>query len=131
MPVLGCVFITGLPQHQNGMYGLHHDVHHFNSFDDVRSLPLLLQKASVRTGIIGKKHVGPETVSSYRRPLLMTTLVIVCSTKLLISGWSRALHNLISRLDPQNGLKLFKLREFHSINKVINFLSLFFLGLSI
>ena len=60
---LRCVFITGLPQHQNGMYGLHHDVHHFNSFDAVRSLPLLLQKANVRTGIIGKKHVGPETVS--------------------------------------------------------------------
>ncbi|KAK2569718.1 N-sulfoglucosamine sulfohydrolase [Acropora cervicornis] len=54
--------LTGLPQHQNGMYGLHHDVHHFNSFDDVRSLPLLLQQANVRTGIIGKKHVGPEVV---------------------------------------------------------------------
>lgn len=56
--------LTGLPQHQNGMYGLHHDVHHFNSFDDVRSLPLLLQQANVRTGIIGKKHVGPEVVNS-------------------------------------------------------------------
>lgn len=57
--------LTGLPQHQNGMYGLHHDVHHFNSFDDVRSLPLLLQQANVRTGIIGKKHVGPDVVNSY------------------------------------------------------------------
>lgn len=54
--------LTGLPQHQNGMYGLHQDVHHFNSFDKVRSLPLLLSQAGVRTGIIGKKHVGPETV---------------------------------------------------------------------
>ena len=45
------------------MYGLHHDVHHFNTFDEVRSLPLLLEKANVRTGIIGKKHVGPESVS--------------------------------------------------------------------
>lgn len=53
------VLVEGLPQHQNGMYGLHQDVHHFNSFDAVRSLPLLLQKANVRTGIIGKKHVGP------------------------------------------------------------------------
>ncbi|XP_013361446.1 PREDICTED: N-sulphoglucosamine sulphohydrolase isoform X4 [Chinchilla lanigera] len=50
------------PQHQNGMYGLHQDVHHFNSFDKVRSLPLLLSQAGVRTGIIGKKHVGPEAV---------------------------------------------------------------------
>ncbi|XP_012379518.2 N-sulphoglucosamine sulphohydrolase isoform X1 [Dasypus novemcinctus] len=54
--------LTGLPQHQNGMYGLHQDVHHFNSFDEVRSLPLLLSQAGVRTGIIGKKHVGPEAV---------------------------------------------------------------------
>lgn len=54
--------LTGLPQHQNGMYGLHQDVHHFNSFDKVQSLPLLLSQAGVRTGIIGKKHVGPETV---------------------------------------------------------------------
>ena len=45
------------------MYGLHHQVHHFNSFDAVKSLPKLLQDSHVRTGIIGKKHVGPEEVS--------------------------------------------------------------------
>ena len=54
--------LTGLPVHQNGMYGLHHDVHHFNSFDQVQSLPLILKNHGMRTGIIGKKHVGPETV---------------------------------------------------------------------
>ncbi|XP_076444419.1 N-sulfoglucosamine sulfohydrolase-like isoform X2 [Babylonia areolata] len=54
--------LSGLPQHQNGMYGLHQGVHHFNSFDGVRSLPLILSQNNVRTGIIGKKHVGPEYV---------------------------------------------------------------------
>uniref|UniRef100_A0A8K9Y453 N-sulfoglucosamine sulfohydrolase (sulfamidase) n=1 Tax=Oncorhynchus mykiss TaxID=8022 RepID=A0A8K9Y453_ONCMY len=54
--------LTGLPQHQNGMYGLHQGVHHFNSFDGVQSLPLLLGQANIRTGIIGKKHVGPGPV---------------------------------------------------------------------
>ncbi|XP_048869152.1 N-sulphoglucosamine sulphohydrolase [Brienomyrus brachyistius] len=54
--------LTGLPQHQNGMYGLHQDVHHFNSFDGVRSLPYLLGQANIQTGIIGKKHVGPGEV---------------------------------------------------------------------
>lgn len=39
-----------LPQHQNGMYGLHQGVHHFSSFDRVQSLPLLLRQAGVRTG---------------------------------------------------------------------------------
>lgn len=32
------------------MYGLHQDVHHFNSFDKVQSLPLLLSQAGVHTG---------------------------------------------------------------------------------
>ena len=27
--------LTGLPNHQNGMYGLHQGVHHFDSFDNV------------------------------------------------------------------------------------------------
>ena len=63
--------IPGLPQHQNGMYGLHHTFHHFSSFDAVRSLPLVLQKENVRTGIIGKKHVGPESVS-----IIVTSIII-------------------------------------------------------
>lgn len=54
--------LSGLPMHQNGMYGLHQTVHHFNSFDDVRSLPHILADNNIRTGIIGKKHVGPESV---------------------------------------------------------------------
>lgn len=57
--------LTGLPSHQNGMYGLHNDVHHFNSFESVRSLPLILKKNGIRTGIIGKKHVGPDSVFAF------------------------------------------------------------------
>uniref|UniRef100_A0A8D8M3X3 N-sulphoglucosamine sulphohydrolase n=1 Tax=Cacopsylla melanoneura TaxID=428564 RepID=A0A8D8M3X3_9HEMI len=54
--------LTGQPSHQNGMYGLHHDVHHFNSFDSVKTLPKILKDSRIRTGIIGKKHVGPDNV---------------------------------------------------------------------
>ncbi|KZC07309.1 N-sulfoglucosamine sulfohydrolase, partial [Dufourea novaeangliae] len=54
--------LTGLPSHQNGMYGLHHGIHHFNSFEKVQSLPTILKKKNIRTGIIGKKHVGPDSV---------------------------------------------------------------------
>ncbi|CAL1538240.1 unnamed protein product [Lymnaea stagnalis] len=54
--------LSGLPMHQNGMYGLHNTVHNFNSFDGLKSLPQILQKSGVRTGIVGKKHVGPESV---------------------------------------------------------------------
>ncbi|KAL1468604.1 hypothetical protein MTO96_041380 [Rhipicephalus appendiculatus] len=58
-PSRSCL-LTGLPTHQNGMYGLHQGVHAFQSFQEVKSLPLLLSERGIRTGIIGKKHVGPE-----------------------------------------------------------------------
>ncbi|XP_026318402.1 N-sulphoglucosamine sulphohydrolase [Hyposmocoma kahamanoa] len=54
--------LTGTPSHQNGMYGLHHGVHHFNSFDNISSVPNVLRDHGVFTGIIGKKHVGPDSV---------------------------------------------------------------------
>ncbi|XP_022108802.1 N-sulphoglucosamine sulphohydrolase-like isoform X1 [Acanthaster planci] len=57
--------LTGLPQHQNGMYGLENSVHHFVSFAGVRSLPTILKQSGIRTGIIGKKHVGPESVYQF------------------------------------------------------------------
>ncbi|XP_037093191.1 N-sulphoglucosamine sulphohydrolase-like [Pollicipes pollicipes] len=54
--------LSGLPSHQNGMYGLHQSVHHFNSFDGLLSLPALLRAHGLTTGIVGKKHVGPGWV---------------------------------------------------------------------
>lgn len=57
--------LSGLPNHQNGMYGLHHSVHHFNAFDGVKSLPAILKTANIKTGIIGKKHIGPSYVYKF------------------------------------------------------------------
>lgn len=57
--------LTGMPSHQNGMYGLHQGEHHFNSFDSVKSLPSLLKENRIVTGLIGKKHVGPSSVFSF------------------------------------------------------------------
>ncbi|KAL7641218.1 UNVERIFIED_CONTAM: hypothetical protein RMT77_008356 [Armadillidium vulgare] len=54
--------LTGLPSHQNGMYGLHNGYHHFNCFSNIHSLPGILSKNNITTGIIGKKHIGPENV---------------------------------------------------------------------
>ena len=51
--------LTGLPTHQNGMYGLHQYPGNFQSNVDVTSLPNLLNKHNYVTGIIGKYHVGP------------------------------------------------------------------------
>ena len=54
--------LTGLPTHQNGMYGLHQFPAQFESWNDVISLPNLLNKAAYKTGVIGKYHIGPSSV---------------------------------------------------------------------
>lgn len=56
------VIYTGLHTHETGMYGLHHDHHHFMTFDHVETAPRLLGRAGLHTGIIGKVHVGPPAV---------------------------------------------------------------------
>ena len=59
--------LSGLPSHQNGMYGLHHDIHHYNSFDDVQSISNVLKHTipTLNSGLIGKKHVGPPEVFKF------------------------------------------------------------------
>ena len=54
------VIQTGLHTHQSGQYGLHHDRHHFLTFEDVATAPALLNRAGYATGIVGKVHVGPD-----------------------------------------------------------------------
>ncbi|KAJ5697900.1 hypothetical protein N7488_011584 [Penicillium malachiteum] len=56
------VIYTGLHTHQNGQYGLASHRHHFVTFNEVETLPLLLNQSGHRTGILGKIHVGPDPV---------------------------------------------------------------------
>ena len=56
------VLLTGLHNHRNGQYGHVHDFHHFMAFDDILSLPVLLEEAGYRTARAGKYHVAPEAV---------------------------------------------------------------------
>ena len=51
--------LSGIPSHQNGMYGLHNGYHHFSVFEGVRSLPNVLRENGIFTGICGKKNIGP------------------------------------------------------------------------
>lgn len=57
--------LTGQPVHQNGMYGLHNSENHFNAFETVKTLPTILKDHGIRTGLIGKKHVGPASVFKF------------------------------------------------------------------
>jgi N-sulfoglucosamine sulfohydrolase len=63
------VILTGMHSHANGQYGLEHAYHHFRSFENVKSLPVLLREAGYRTARIGKLHVGPERVYPFDETL--------------------------------------------------------------
>jgi N-sulfoglucosamine sulfohydrolase len=54
--------LTGMPTHQNGMYGLAHADHNFHSYPKIRSLPGYLNEVGYRTGVIAKLHVQPKEV---------------------------------------------------------------------
>ncbi|WP_336514200.1 sulfatase [Pollutibacter soli] len=50
---------TGLYPHQNGQTGL--ATHKYHMYPGIKTLPVFLQNAGYRTGIIGKIHVNPES----------------------------------------------------------------------
>lgn len=56
------VILTGMYNHANGQYGHGHQFHHFRSFENIQSLPVLLSDGGYHTARIGKYHVDPEEV---------------------------------------------------------------------
>jgi N-sulfoglucosamine sulfohydrolase len=56
---------TGLYTHQNGMYGLAHDVHNQSLRDGVETLPALLKASGYATALVGKKHIRPDSAFPY------------------------------------------------------------------
>ncbi len=61
--------LTGQQNHTNGTYGHTHGLHHFAAFDDVVSLPRLLNESGYRTANIGKTHFAPESVYPFQAKL--------------------------------------------------------------
>ncbi|UCC98859.1 MAG: sulfatase-like hydrolase/transferase [Phycisphaerales bacterium] len=59
------VILSGMYNHANGQYGHQHSYHHFISFENIKTLPVLLTEAGYRTGRIGKYHVAPESVYKF------------------------------------------------------------------
>jgi N-sulfoglucosamine sulfohydrolase len=63
------VIYTGLYSHSNGMYGLAHDVHNQHLLPTVQTLPQYLKAAGYRTGLVGKKHILPESALPFDEEL--------------------------------------------------------------
>lgn len=57
--------LTGLFTHQNGQYGLQHPPHSQQAHAWVQGIPALLRAAGYWTGLIGKYHVGPDSVYNF------------------------------------------------------------------
>lgn len=63
------VILTGQYGHATGSYGHVHDYHHFSTFPDVASLPVLLEKSGYQTARIGKYHLAPDSVYRFTHVL--------------------------------------------------------------
>lgn len=63
------VILSGVQNHTNGMYGLQHQTHHFASFDNIKTLPVVLAENGYRTGRVGKYHVAPDEVYKFQEAL--------------------------------------------------------------
>jgi len=63
------VILSGQYNHANGQYGHQHSYHHFSSFQEVKSMPVLLAERGYRTASAGKYHVAPEEVYHFEEYL--------------------------------------------------------------
>lgn len=63
------VILSGQFGHATGSYGHVHDYHHFSTYDNVKTLPVLLEEAGYETARIGKYHVAPEKVYHFNTVL--------------------------------------------------------------
>jgi N-sulfoglucosamine sulfohydrolase len=61
------VILTGLHNHATGQYGHEHRYNHFVSFPNIKSLPVLIDRAGYRTASAGKYHVAPEPVYHFQQ----------------------------------------------------------------
>lgn len=98
------------------MYGLHQGVHHFSSFESVKSLPTILRQNKITTGLIGKKHVGPSDVFSFDYEQTEENWPIN-----QVGRNITRIKNFVREFLAQNGTKLVNLLDVNLINSIYFF----------
>ena len=63
------VILSGKFGHATGSYGHVHDYHHFSTYNNVKSLPVILENDGYETARVGKYHVAPEIVYHFNTVL--------------------------------------------------------------
>jgi len=59
------VILSGLHNHHTGLFGHEHFPFHFRAYQNLQSLPVMLNKGGYRTGTVGKYHVAPKEVFDF------------------------------------------------------------------
>jgi N-sulfoglucosamine sulfohydrolase len=59
--------LTGMQNHATAQYGHAHDYHHFRTYEDLPTLPVMLGQAGYRTASAGKFHVAPEETYRFQQ----------------------------------------------------------------
>lgn len=54
--------LSGYYSHQHGQFGHCHGIHGFRTHEHIVTVPQVLAKAGVKTGLIGKAHIAPQSV---------------------------------------------------------------------
>jgi N-sulfoglucosamine sulfohydrolase len=59
------VILTGLHNHHTGLFGHMHFPFHFRAYENLQSLPVMMNNGGYRTGTVGKYHVAPKEVFNF------------------------------------------------------------------
>ena len=97
---------TGLHTHQTGQYGLQHGLHHFQTYDHIETTPRLFNNLGYHTGIVGKVHVGPQSVypwTHYAPSMTRNVQMVAAEASRFLdaaSGTGKPFHLTIGFRDP-------------------------------